>query len=195
MEEETKRWYWLAITIAGVAMAGLIVLWQQGSGGPASLMDRLDSALFAIEEAVTGERSEPTARAGVFLEADLGSALEALLVKAQAEGYSSYQQFATNDCPSAIQGLQPVAVMYFDSRSRPDGDGVLFVLERNRDWEAGVLICRQRNSEWQGVHLNGQIMSAGPDFGFRRMQRDGVFWHWYRRGWAATNTTGPGVVR
>jgi hypothetical protein len=89
MEEETKRWYWLAIGIAGMAATGLIVLWQQSSGGRASLMDRLDSALIAVEEAVTGERSEPTARAGMFLEADLGTAVDALLVKAQADAVTA----------------------------------------------------------------------------------------------------------
>jgi len=195
VEEDTKRWYWLAIGIAGMVLAGLIVWWQQSSGGGASLMDRLDSAMIAVEEAVTGERSEPTARAGVLLEADLDSAVEALLVKAEADGYGPYQEFATNDYPSAIQGLKPVAVLHFDSRSHPDGVGVLLVLERHRDWDAGVLICKQRNSEWQGVHLNGQIMSAGPDFGFRRLRKDGVFWHWYRRSWAATNKTELGVLR
>ena len=77
--------------------------------------------------------------------------------------------------PSAVQGLKPVAVLHFDSKSHPDGVGVLFVLERHRDWDAGVLICQQRNSEWQGVHRNGQIMSAGPDFGFRRLRKDECF--------------------
>jgi hypothetical protein len=195
VEEDTKRWYWLAIGIAGMVMAGLIVWWQQCSGGGASLMDRLNSAMIAVEEAVTGERSEPTARAGMSLEADLGTAVNALLVKAEADGYGAYREFATNDCPSAIQDLNPVAVRYFDSKSHPDGVGVLFVLERHRDWDAGVLIYRQRNSEWQGVHLNGQIMSAGPDFGFRRLHKVGIFWHWYRRSWAATNKTELGVLR
>lgn len=66
-------------------------------------------------------------------------------------------------------------VAFFDSTNHPDGDGVIIVVERHRGWDSGVLVCRQRNSEWQGVHLNGQVMRAGTDFGFSRLQKDGTF--------------------
>lgn len=159
-------------------------MWRVNPALPASLLDRMDSGLVPVEHLITGERSEPTPSAMSFLEADLDSAVQTLFVRAEQEQRSSYSKFFETEWPAEIQRLNPVAVVYFDSRSHPDGDGVIIVVERHRDWDAGLLFCRQRNSEWQGVHLNGQIMSAGPDFGFRRLRKDGAFWHWYRRSWA-----------
>lgn len=158
----------------------LLLLW----GRPeltARVQKRWGSAWTAVEEAVSGEYSEPTSRAGRFLEANLGNAVETLLARAKEQDLASYTEFAKTAWPAELERLNPAGVVYFDSKRDPDGDGVIIVVERRRGRDAGILICRQRNSQWQGPHLEGQILRAGPDFGLRRLRKDGVFWHWYRQ--------------
>jgi hypothetical protein len=188
---QSTRWFLLTVGIVILGMVALFLLWRKNPGSPVSFLDRLDSALISVEELATGERSEPTPKATPVLDADLRSAVQALLSTAVVNGLSPYQEFSKTDWPPDVQRLNPVAVAYFDSTNHPDGDGVIIVVERHRGWDAGVLFCRQRNSEWQGVHLNGQVMRAGPDFGFSRLQKDGIFWHWYRTNWASSQPSAP----
>jgi hypothetical protein len=174
-------------------MVGLLLMWRANLGSPVGFLDRLDSALISVENLVTGERSEPTPTATPFLEARLGSAVQTLLASAEEFRFSPYREIPKSQWPADILRLSPVAVVYFDSERHPDGNGIIIVVERHRDWDAGLLFCQQRNSEWQGIHLNGQIMRAGPDFGFRRLKEDGFFWHWYRRSWASSQPGGPAI--
>ena len=183
---------WLLVIGASVlGMLALIPVLQWYLSGSGSVLDRVDFVLIAAEQSITGERSEPTPRATPILEAklkgDLTSVIEELLAAATASQFVSYQEFPESAWPSQVRALKPVAIRYIDSTSHPDGKGVIVVVERIRGWEAGVFFCQQRNDEWQGVHLNGQVMRGGPDFGYRRLAYDGFFWHWYRDTWIAAN--------
>ncbi len=178
--------------ILAVSSVGLLFVLHVFSVSPGSSWDGFGITFLSLEELVTGERLEPTPKARPFLETDLAEAVHALLVTAHQNGVSNYEEIARADWPADAKRLNPDAIGFFDSKSHPDGEGVLFVVERHRDWKAGVLVCRQRKSEWQGAHLSGQVTSAGPDFGFRRLKQDGHFWHWYRGQWASRQQSDQG---
>lgn len=187
----SKRWSLFLIGIVALIAISVFVVWRTNSDLPASGRELLDLVMISAGEVVTGERSEPTPMARPFLKANLGSEVEALLAIAAAEKYSTYEEFPETEWPPAIQRLKPAAVVYFDSKSMPDGAGVIILVERYGEWDMGILFSQLRNSEWQGVHLDGHVMRAGPEYGFRRLKKDGVFWHWYKRNWASTQQGGP----
>ncbi|MCD8535622.1 MAG: hypothetical protein LR011_12905 [Verrucomicrobia bacterium] len=164
---------------------------RMNSGVGNQVQGGFSSLWAAVEELVTGEPAEPTSSALRFLEMDHVAAVQALCGNAHEKQYLPYEEMPKSEWPADILNLKPVAVLYFQSRKHPDGEGIIIVVERHRGWDAGILICVHRSPEWQGPHLNGQIMSAGPDFGFRRMEKNGHFWHWYPMSRVQSQTGGP----
>ena len=135
---QPRRWFFLSIGIVALGVVGLLLMLRANPGAPASFPVRLHSTLIAVEELVTGERSEPTSKARRFLEADLGSAVQALFVSAEEDRFSPYKEFPKTGWPADIQRLNPVAVVYFDSKSHPDGDGI-----KDADYELIRRMCEQ----------------------------------------------------
>ena len=67
------------------------------------------------------------------LETDLNDEVQALLAIAQADGLLAYKEFPKASWPPLVQRLNQVAVVNFDSKSHPDEDEIIIVVEHHRD--------------------------------------------------------------
>ena len=133
--------------------------------------------------ALTKEPSKPSNDTLSLLEVDLRGALPDLFASASQLDLETYEEIPEENWPQQLQDLGIIAIRCFDSRESPNGEGILFVVERRRDWEGALLLCNQRDNHWKGVHHHNQMMRSGPDFGFRRLYDDETYWHWFKNSW------------
>lgn len=144
--------------------------------------ERIDDALLSIEKSFSSEPSDPTEHADLINGEALRQEIDLLLDLASRQNMQSYEPFEQASWPDGIRELTPLDVTYFNATASPDANGIFLVMEKRQAWVAGVLICRQRKPEWQGQFLDGRVVHAGPDFGFKRLSKDAHFWHWIREG-------------